>query len=61
MAVIIIHPDIFSLCGKLPVCTWIRPAKTFLKRYSSQITSGWDNEARNTNIYSKINDARYHH
>ena len=39
---------IFSFCGRvighLPICGWLRPAVSFIKRQVNQETQGWDDE-----------------
>ncbi|XP_043206517.1 uncharacterized protein LOC122372905 [Amphibalanus amphitrite] len=39
---------VFSLCGQLtghlPVCGWLRPATSLLKRRANRAASGWDDE-----------------
>ena len=45
---------IFSICGQLvshhPVCSWLRPAASFLKRLISEVTSGWDDPVENASV-----------
>ncbi|KAF0310337.1 Myocyte-specific enhancer factor 2A [Amphibalanus amphitrite] len=40
----LMHPGLNRLTGHLPVCGWLRPATSLLKRRANRAASGWDDE-----------------
>ncbi|XP_043231265.1 uncharacterized protein LOC122386281 [Amphibalanus amphitrite] len=52
--------SVFSLCGQLtshyPVCGWLRPAASFVKRLVSEAAHGWDEPVRDENVVRLVNE-----
>ena len=50
--------NVFSLCGRLtghlPVCGWLRPAASYIKRCANEASSGWDDLIEDSNVGSMI-------
>ena len=50
--------SVFSFCGKLtghlPVCSWVRPAVSYLKRIANSLSEGWDDEIVNESLQSAL-------
>lgn len=55
---LITRRSVFSLCGKLvghlPVCGWLRPAVSFLKRKVNAMSHSWDDQIDDSRIESMI-------
>ena len=51
---ILTRRSLFSWCGQLvshlPVCGWLRPAASFIKRKVTSLTRTWDDETDNTKL-----------
>ncbi|KAK4314260.1 hypothetical protein Pmani_014414 [Petrolisthes manimaculis] len=52
--------SVFSWCGQLvshlPVCGWLRPAASFIKRKVTSLTRPWDNETDNTELQAMVDN-----
>ena len=52
--------NVFSLCGQLtshyPVCGWLRPAASFVKRVVSEGVHGWDEPVRDENVVRLVEE-----
>ena len=50
----------FSICGQLishhPVCGWLRPAASFVKRLASEVTNGWDDPVGDSRVVQLVNE-----
>lgn len=55
---IVTRRSVFSFCGKLlghlPVCGWLRPAVSFLKRKVNALSQSWDDQIKDSRIESMI-------
>ncbi|XP_043204508.1 uncharacterized protein LOC122371842 [Amphibalanus amphitrite] len=51
---------LFSLCGRLvghlPVCGWLRPATSFVKRVANATTATWDTEVKDSRVLQMVKE-----
>ena len=51
---------LFSLCGRLvshlPVCGWLRPAASFVKRVANVTTASWDEEVTDSQVLQMVEE-----
>lgn len=56
--------SVFSFCGRLvghlPVCSWLRPACSLVKRRANELSYGWDDEITDDSLRLTMQEMRQH-
>ena len=52
--------ELFSLCGRrvghLPVCGWLRPAASYIKRVANKVAKSWDDKKTESRVLQMLDD-----